>query len=327
MRFMFLLAVIGLFGCQAAEPGYDIDEEIDSFMVLIKGGCFTLGDLSGLERENQRPSHLVEVADFFLGNMEVANQEFVLFLNSIQPAIDSVTGSLTYHRYGIYNLALCQDCKDWRPGISYRNGRFVVHAGMQHFPVAMVTWFGAIEYCNWKSRNEGLEEVYLVDSSEIVLNRNANGYRLPTEAEWEYAAKSGGRNFKYAWGNGSIPHGNVRDEFFARLYEDTTNIWKGYNDGYANSAPVNLFKQGELGLYNMTGNVQEWCWDWYGKYGRNKQSNPLGPEAGKYKVLRGGSMGVYRQLAGVTSRNAQNPASYGPGYGFRIARSAFKTLE
>jgi sulfatase modifying factor 1 len=141
-------------------------------------------------------------------------------------------------------------------------------SGLRH-PVVNVSWFDANAYAKWK------------------------GKRLPTEAEWEYAAKSGVKDYKFSWGNrnpeGKLG-GNIADEA-VRAEKPRWAIWKRYFDGYIYSAPVGSFKSNELGIFDLTGNVWEWCQDWYDVqyYEKSPQQNPGGPAEGSHKVLRGGS--------------------------------------
>jgi formylglycine-generating enzyme required for sulfatase activity len=144
-------------------------------------------------------------------------------------------------------------------------------------PVIHVTWHDAKAFAAWLSRKTG---------------RN---FRLPTEAEWEYAARSRGRKVKYAWGNGD-PYikgrkaANIADESVKRKYSDWT-IWEGYDDGYVYTSPVGSFAPNDLGLYDMSGNVWEWCEDIYsGKaYRYHSRNNPIYKGKGLYRVIRGGS--------------------------------------
>jgi len=142
-----------------------------------------------------------------------------------------------------------------------------------------VSWYGAVAFCNWLSRKAGLEEVY--DEGTWEADFSKVGYRLPTEAEWEYAARAGGKEIKYPNGN-SLTHDDAN-------YDGT-----GGRDRWWRTSPVGSFPPNELGLYDMAGNVWEWCNDWYdsGYYSRSPVDNPTGPSSGTYhKVHRGGSWG------------------------------------
>ena len=176
-----------------------------------------------------------------------------------------------------------------------------------NLPVEQVSWYDAVEFCNKKSRKEGLTPCYSGSGKSITFNFNANGYRLPTEAEWEYAAGGGNksRNYKYS-GSNSI--GDV--------------AWYRSNSGNK-THQVGTKQPNELGIYDMSGNVYEWCNDWYDEnyYSKSPKNNPQGPSSGKYSVLRGGSWYFFDYCCRVAYRHGDNrDFSYGNG-GFRIART------
>jgi formylglycine-generating enzyme required for sulfatase activity len=145
-------------------------------------------------------------------------------------------------------------------------------------------------------------------------------FRLPTEAEWEYAARSGGKRYKYSWGNGS-PSGNIRDEALKRAYPQAKGQWQGYDEGFVYTAPVGSFSPNELGLYDMSGNVWEWCQDWYEQdyYARSPKDNPAGPGSGEYRVVRGGSWSAVPRGVRAANRNRGWPSDRVCGVGFRAA--------
>ena len=127
-------------------------------------------------------------------------------------------------------------------------------------PVICVSWYDAVDYCNWLSRKDGLLPAYSRGGNSIQCNFSANGYRLPTEAEWEYAATGGSSSRGYTY-SGSNTIGNV--------------AWYSGNSGLK-PHPVGGKQANELGLYDMSGNVWEWCWDWYGDYPSRSQTDPTG---------------------------------------------------
>lgn len=173
-------------------------------------------------------------------------------------------------------------------------------------PVINVNWFDAINYCNWCSQQEGLNPVYQVNKQQVSSNWQANGYRLPTESEWEYAARGGqnSKGFVYA---GS----NILDE--VALYDENSD---------RKTHPVGQKKANELGLYDMSGNIWEWCWDWYEDYSANAANDPKGPNIGVSRVSRGGSWFNSPVYARVAYRDPNNP-DFGYGnLGFRLARAA-----
>ena len=170
-------------------------------------------------------------------------------------------------------------------------------------PVQNVNWFDCVKWCNASSQLAGLTPVYYTDTALTLVyingdltpyvNWSANGYRLPTEAEWEKAARGGLSGRRFPWGN-LISEGQAN-------YLANTNSYSydrgpnGYNSigsiGGTSPAtsPVGSFDVNGYGLYDMAGNVFEWCWDWYGApYGQPTITNPTGPGTGSYRVLRGG---------------------------------------
>ena len=172
-----------------------------------------------------------------------------------------------------------------------------------NLPVENVSWYDAVKYCNALSKKEGRTPVYRINGSRVTANWSADGYRLPTEAEWEYAARGGkkSRGYKYS---GSNSAGSVG--------------WYNANSG-SKAHPVGQKQANELGLYDMSGNVWEWCWDWYGDYSSGSQRDPRGPSSGSYRVRRGGSWGDSGGYLRSAYRNRSSPGSSGYNLGFRLA--------
>ena len=169
-------------------------------------------------------------------------------------------------------------------------------------PVETVNWFDCIDFANLLSEREGLEKVYERNGDEVKMNLEANGYRLPTEAEWEYAAR-GGENYIYSGSN------NV-DEV----------AWYSENSG-SETHPVGQKKANGYGLYDMSGNVWEWVWDWYGEYPSGSQTDPLGSPSGSRRVLRGGYWDYDPLSVRVSYRSSGVPAYRINRSGFRLGRS------
>ena len=159
------------------------------------------------------------------------------------------------------------------------------------------------------------------------LNRQTGRqYRLPTEAEWEYAAGNGPKHGKYSWGNGrptAAAGGNLADETAKKSFPEWNAFINGYNDGFVYTAPVGKFGANEFGLYDITGNVWEWCSDVYlpDFYSNSPVSNPQGPAAGNQRVLRGGSWNSNLSDCRVSNRNAGKPDKRSNLIGFRLART------
>lgn len=175
-------------------------------------------------------------------------------------------------------------------------------------PVEEVSWWDAIKYCNWRSRGEGLEEVY--DESTGEADFSKKGYRLPTEAEWEYAARGGLEGKRYPWGD-DISH------------EDANYSGTDGRDQWDGTSPVGSFSPNGYGLADMAGNVYEWVNDWYdgNYYSSSPSSNPTGPETGASRVSRGGSWYLYPSYLRCAYRVGYGPTDAGYLFGFRCVRS------
>ena len=193
-----------------------------------------------------------------------------------------------------------------------------------NYPVYYVSWFKAIEYSNRRSLQEGLTPCYSYGSygtnpanwpsgwntdynnhSNVSCNWSANGYRLPTEAEWQFAARGGNQTHNYTY-SGSNTIGSVA-------------WYSGNNDPYGTN-PVGTKTANELGLYDMSGNVYEWNWDIYGSYPSGSQNNPTGSNSGSNRVARGGSWNDNAFSCTVSSRSGSNATYSYYGMGFRVCR-------
>ncbi|MCB0598617.1 MAG: SUMF1/EgtB/PvdO family nonheme iron enzyme [Lewinellaceae bacterium] len=174
-------------------------------------------------------------------------------------------------------------------------------------PMMRVNWYDATEYANWLSRQGQLTEFYSGKEKATAPNWKANGYRLPTEAEWEYAARGGQEGIK---NNFTFAGSNEVDEV----------AWTS-NNARSRTQPVMQKKANELGLYDMSGNVWEWCWDWHGSYQKEAQVDPTGPDSGSDRVLRGGSWFYYPGLVRCANRYHYTPGNRNLNIGFRLARS------
>lgn len=294
LSFSVLLALCAVSPGLCGEP--QIKEAKD--MVFVKGGCFEMGDPYPQETRldgdaDEKPLHTVCVGDYYMGKYEVTRAEFAEFVDE--------TGYITEAEGGI-GCVIMFGGRVWQEdkGLYWA----LLKQGDDH-PVACVTWNDADEFIKWKKEKTGLK------------------YRLPTEAEWEFAARSRGKVYKYSWGNGE-PSGNIADESVKRALPDIfpeSTYWKGYDDGFVFSSPVGSFKPNELGLYDMCGNVWEWMRDYYDVeyYKKSPRDNPEGNKTDGTRVRKGASWtDDYRhQRIANRSRSYQNRAR--SELGFRLA--------
>jgi formylglycine-generating enzyme required for sulfatase activity len=366
-------------------------QPVSNNMVRINGGTFQMGSNDG--GNDEKPAHTVTITGFYMGKYEVTQKD--------------------YHEVMGTNPSTFKG---------------------DNLPVEQVSWFDAVEYCNARSRKEGLTPAYTTSDSggnrTVTWNRNANGYRLPTEAEWEYACRArtttpfsmgsnittnqanynGGNNqfnnpsdttnqnqfknsiplgerynegfnnqFKNSIPLGeerynegfnnllnsqfsnpfnttnqnqfknSIPLGERYNERFDNQFKNSIPLGERYNEGFNNifdnilnnlegfnnpsnttnqanynrnkTTPVGSFQANPWGLYDMHGNVGEWCWDWYGSYSSSTQTDPIGASSGSGRVRRGGSWFDAAQDARSACRGYSYPYDRASGLGFRLARN------
>jgi len=215
------------------------------------------------------------------------------------------------------------------------HGYGFVHAGARkawNHPVQTVNWYDCVKWSNARSEQAGLTPVYYTDAGLTQVYRNgvpttvyvnwaARGYRLPTEAEWEKAARGGLSGQRFPWGN-------VINQNLANYYGNTSFSYdlgpNGYNPigsvGGTSPAtsPVGSFAPNGYGLYDMAGNVFEWCWDWLASYVASAQTDPRGPGfSGSVRVIRGGGWDYYADNHRTAVRNYSYPAYSYDDFGFR----------
>ncbi|MFH1998913.1 MAG: formylglycine-generating enzyme family protein [Planctomycetota bacterium] len=289
----------------------------------VPAGEYEMGDHFGVGYTDELPVHAVYIDAFEMSVNEVTNKQYCTFLNSAyaQGLIDVIT-DVVYKAGGteIYCDTLAFD-PDSR--IYWDGNLFAVVAGKKKHPMLEVSWFGAVAYANWLSNEEGLTPCY--DLSTWEFNIASNGYRLPTEAEWEKAARGGEHNpyCLYSWGNdlegSKANYWNSGDPFETGPYPWTSPV--GYFNGH--QSPAGSDMANEYGLYDMCGNLWEWCNDWYGGsyYSVSPFNNPEGPATGSYRILRGGSWSLtYSVDLRCALRYGYEPDYRGNYIGFRVVR-------
>jgi formylglycine-generating enzyme required for sulfatase activity len=278
-------------------------------MVYLPGGEFWMGDSKneGFEADGETPQRLVKVDPFYIGECAVTNAEFAEFVNATnyKTETEKFGWSYVFHlfvtpRVQPYVIGQPKETPWWfgvkgafwyqpeGPGSDIRDR-------MDH-PVVHVTWNDAAAYCKWA------------------------GKRLPTEAEWEYAARGGLDRKRYAWGDELTPEG-----------KPMCNIWQGTfpekntaRDGYVGTAPVRSYEPNGYGLYCVAGNVWEWVADWFSPtyYTDGPTDNPKGPAKGDRRSMRGGSYLCHKSYCNryrVAARNSNTPDSSAGNIGFRCA--------
>ncbi|MCP4543246.1 MAG: SUMF1/EgtB/PvdO family nonheme iron enzyme [Chloroflexi bacterium] len=262
------------------EPTPPIPEEIKPIvpeMVLVEAGSFEMGSMDG--HAHEQPVHTVNITrSFYIAKYEVTYEEYDTF---------------------------CQDTSRYE--LDDRGG------GRGKRPIIGTDWHDAVAYCNWLSEKEGLTPCYSGEGNFTECDFLANGYRLPTEAEWEYAARGGPKSQGYIYAGSNDP-----DQV----------AWYDFNsDGHFR--PVGQKEPNELGVYDMSGNMFEWCWDWYVKdyYVSSPTDDPLGPDMPVVerpwdlnRVRRSGSWRESSDSIRVAYRSIDGP-TYPGDNGFRLVRT------
>jgi len=245
--------------------------------VLINGGTFTMGspaDEEGREADKEI-QHQVTLGSFYMAKNPVTQKEYQELIGNNPSNIKG-----------------------------------------EDLPVESVSWYRAIEYCNALSKKEGLAPVYTIegsgDSRPVKWDRSANGYRLPTDAEWEYACRAGTTTIFYTGNtittnqanfNGFLPYGKNPD-----------------GERRRKTMPVGSFEPNAWGLYDMHGNVFEWCWDWTGNLSAEAQTDPAGAAEGSRRVTRGGDFDSSAKNIRSAYRWSGIPSGTDPFTGFRLVK-------
>ncbi|MEV5548746.1 formylglycine-generating enzyme family protein [Streptomyces sp. NPDC052309] len=289
-------------------PVHAATERSTRGQVRLPGGEFAMGDAfdEGYPADGESPVHTVRLEPFHIDETAVTNARFAAFVK----ATGHVTDAERYGSSAVFHLVVAAPAADvlgqaagapWWINVKGAHWRRPEGAhsditGRQNHPVVHVSWNDATAYARWA------------------------GKRLPTEAEWEYAARGGLSGRRYAWGDDLTPGGRWR-----------CNIWQGHfphtntaEDGHLTTAPVRSYRPNGFGLWNTAGNVWEWCSDWFSPtyYTRSPREDPRGPETGTTRVVRGGSYlchDSYCNRYRVAARSSNTPESSSGNLGFRCA--------
>ncbi len=261
------------------------DDAVPSGFVLVKAGSFIMGQAAEeSEQDADVLQHTVVLTnDFLMAKYELSRADWKKFL-------------------------------DRDPSV------FMYPSTNANLPADGITWYDAAEYCNARSTAEGLTPCYAIDKQRkdpnnkdpyddikwtVTCNFSAAGYRLPTEAEWEYAARGGQLGKGYAFSGGSDPD----------------KVAWHYNNTEKELQPVGQKAPNELGIYDMSGNAWEWCWDWYGEYPAKTVTDPAGVSSGDSRVMRGGGCGHYPAEARCINRDWNSPIGWVEYISFRLVRT------
>jgi formylglycine-generating enzyme required for sulfatase activity len=297
------------------EPAPNTEEASSSSregMVYLEGGVYLMGNGTkhGFSADGEGPVHEVEISPFYIDAATVTNAQFAEFVKDTgyKTEAEKFGWSFVFRLFlSPWEAAKVSQVVQGTPWWAPVEGAYWLHPEgpdtniddrMDH-PALHVSWNDAIAYCKWA------------------------GKRLPTEAEWEYAARGGLEQQIYPWGDELTPGGEHR-----------CNIWQGTfpehntkRDGYVGTAPAKSFPPNGYGIYNVSGNVWEWTNDWFGKqyYSESPRKDPKGPASGTNRVMRGGSYLCHKSYCNryrVAARSSNTPDSSTGNMGFRCAADA-----
>ena len=274
--------------------------------VRLPGGSFRMGstDPRSYRDDGEAPVHVVELAPFVIDAVAVSNERFEAFVAATGFETDAERFGWSFvfagHLPDDFPLTRGVAAAPWWRQVEgadwcHPEGPQSSLESRGDLPVVHVSWDDAMAFCAWA------------------------GTRLPSEAEWEYAAR-GGRHSEFPWGDELEPNGEHRMNVFQGTFPHTDTA----ADGFAGTAPVDAFAPNDFGLYNVTGNVWEWCADWFDPsyYRRSARVAPTGPAAGERRVLRGGSYlchESYCRRYRVSARSSNTPDTSTDNIGFRVA--------
>ena len=303
-------------------------------MLPVSGGPFVLGRLPE-ERgaSDELPQHEIDLKPYAISKYEVTNGQFTAALNwALEKGYLHTNRFEPYSDYSsdVYMKGTLIKRINKDTDIVFNDGQFVTVTRdgifMNNHPVVEVTWYGAAAYANWISEIQGLEPCY--DSARLkLIEPLANGYRLPTEAEWERAAgwDEGAPNHHWVYGNGqntlTIEHANYNltnplKDIGMKGFPFTTPV--GYYDG---NSPGTADSSSPVGCYYMSGNVFEWCQDNFYEYDSVQPNGKPKFVHREFRIVRGGSWNSVKDSCRTTNRGWSNPGMTFRTFGFRLVRS------
>lgn len=283
-------------------------DNADERMVRLPGGRFRMGtdEAAGFPFDGEGPVREVELSPFRIDRHAVSNDDFAAFVADTGHVTEAERFGWSYVFAGFLPRELRRisprpDVTPWWAAVTgawwqQPEGPGSGTAGRGDHPVVHVSWDDAVAYARWA------------------------GKRLPTEAEWEYAARGGQDQRRYPWGDELTPGG----QHMANLWQGRFPVHNTAEDGHAGTAPADAFPPNDFGLFNMAGNVWEWCADWWGTaHPTGELRDPTGPPSGPGKVMRGGSYLCHESYCNryrVAARTHNELGSTGANTGFRCAR-------
>ncbi len=284
-----------------------VDDNVPLDMVLIPAGSFNMGNCMDPYEgwDSELPVHSVYISAFYMDKYEVTKEKWD----------------------GVYTWAITN-------GYSFDNAG---EGKASNHPVQTINWFDCLKWCNARSEKEGRAPCYYTDSSKTTVykigqlsvandgvNWEATGYRLPTEAEWEKATRGGAAGHRFSWSDADTITHSSANYYSTNLYTYDVSPTSGYHSdydsgGFPYTSPVGSFASNGYRLYDMAGNVWEWCWDWYvyTYYSSSSGNNPRGPAYSSTRVTRGGCWSYYATSARCALRGRGQPDGSNSDVGFR----------
>ncbi len=282
------------------------DATAPSGMALIPAGSFTMGDPFSEGNSDERPTHTVYVSAFYMDKYEVTK-------------------------------ALWDEVYNWAVTHGY-SFEYVAEGKANNHPAHSMSWYDAVKWCNARSEKEGRTPAYYTSAAQTTVYRRGQvdvqndwvkwntGYRLPTEAEWEKAARGGVSGRRFPWADTDTIQHSRANYYSSSFYAYDTSPTRGDHPTFAvgkypYTSPVDYFAANGYGLHDMAGNVWEWCWDWYlsNYYRSSPGTDPRGPASGSDRVRRGGGWYYYAWRCRTAYRYDGFPTLRNSYLGFRCA--------